>query len=154
MNKFIIAVALCFISIVSFSQLVYPYKDIKLEKPSDYKETEPLVLSAANFLLSTKYDDADEGRKGAISFLTDWMTGAKDYNFYLKGLVTDISSDRELLNLGIAAMLKYSLENKATAVNPLVVDANISKILIAYCDNPQNNFKLKKRNRKILESKL
>jgi hypothetical protein len=154
MNKLIIALALCFLTAVSFSQPAYPYKDIKLEKPSDYKETEPLVLSAANFLLSTKYDDANEGRKGAISFLTEWMTGAKDYGFYLKGLVTDISSDRELLNLCIAAMLKYTLENKATAVNPLAVDANVSKILLAYCDNPENNFKLKKRNRKILESKL
>lgn len=154
MNKIIIALALYFLSAPSFSQVAYPYKDIKLEKPSDYKETEPLVLSAANFLLSTKYDNANESRKGAISFLTDWMTGAKDYSFYLKGVVTDISSDRELLNLCIAAMLKYTLENKATAVNPLAVDANVSKILLAYCDNPVNNFKLKKRYRKILESKL
>lgn len=152
MNKFVLIVILCFISAVSFSQ-VYPYKDIKLEKPSDYKETEPLALSAASFLLSTKYDAYDEGRKGAASFLTDWMSGAKNYSFYLKGVATEVSDDRELLTLYIAAMLKYTLENKAEAENPLNVDINASKIVLTYCDNPKNNFKLKKKYRKILESK-
>ena len=44
---------LCFICIstIAGAQAVYPYRDIKLEKPSDYAETESMALSAATFYL-------------------------------------------------------------------------------------------------------
>jgi hypothetical protein len=143
----------CFCN-VSIAQFVYPYRDIKLEKPSDYKETESLALSAATFLITTPFIEVDEGRAGALIFLNSWINGTKDYQFYLQGLVQDISVDRNLLSLYIAAMAKYTLENKAEAVNPIKVEQQASKILLAYCDDPKNNFKLKKKLRKLLEDHL
>jgi len=143
----------CFCN-VSIAQFVYPYRDIKLEKPSDYKETESLALSAATFLITTPFIEVDEGRAGALIFLNSWISGTKDYQFYLQGIVQDISVDRNLLSLYIAAMAKYTLENKAEAVNPIKVEQQASKILLAYCDDPKNNFKLKKKLRKLLEDHL
>lgn len=154
MRKFLflfVVVCLCNISI---AQVVYPYKDIKLEKPADYKATEAMALSAATFLITTPFVEVDEARGGALLFLNNWMTGTKDYQFYLKGLALDISVDKNLLSLYIAAMAKYTLENKAEAVNPIKVEQQTSKMLLAYCDDPKNNFKLKKKLRKLLEDHL
>ncbi len=143
----------CFCN-VSIAQIVYPYQDIKLEKPSDYKETESLALSAANALLTTPFSEKDAGRNGALLFLSNWMAGTKDHQFYLKGFVQDLSVDRDVLTLYIAAMAKYTLENKAEAANPMKVEQQASKIVLAYCDDLKNNFKLKKKFRKLLEDHL
>ncbi len=129
----------------------YPYRDIKLEKPADYKATEKMAASAANFLLTTPYAEVNADRAGALKFLNDWMTGTRDYQFYFKGRAADVTEDLGLFSLYLAAMAKFTLENKAEAANPLVVDMNASKIVLAYCDDPKNNFKLKKKFRKILE---
>ncbi len=137
----------------SICQNIYPYKDIKLEKPSDYTETEPLALSAATFLLSTPFVEIDANRADALLFLSNWMAGTKKYSFYMQGLVQDISTDKNLMSLFFAAMAKYSLQNKAESINPLRVDENAAKLVLAYCNDPLNNFKLKKKFRKLLEEK-
>jgi hypothetical protein len=133
------------------AQFVYPYRDIKLEKPSDYKETETLALSAANFLLNTPFVEVDSDRGGALVFLNNWMTGTKDHQFYLQGYIMQISVDKNLLSLYVAAMVKYTLENKAEAVNPIKVEQQASSIVLAYCNDAKNNFVLKKKLRKLLE---
>lgn len=141
-----------FTTAISNAQTIYPYQDIKLEKTTDYKETESLALSAATFLLTTPFLEADINRGNTLKFLNNWMAGTKEYQFYFQGKASDISFDRNLLSLYIAAMAKYSLENKAESVNPMKVDLNASRIVLAYCDDPKNNFKLKKKYRKILET--
>lgn len=135
----------------SFAQIVYPYGDIKLEKPSDYKATELLALSAANTLLTTPFNEIDAGRDSAMSFLTKWVAGAKDYQFYLKGYIEDLLADKNVLGLYVAAMTKYTLENKKDAANPIKTEQEASRIILAYCNDPKNNFRLKKKMRKLLE---
>ena len=152
MNKFLLFILLSFISTASLCQVVYPYKDIKLQKPSDYKETEPMALSAATFLLTTAFAETDANRSGALQFLINWMTGTKEYNFYTQGKLTDISSEKDLLGLYMAAMVRYSLENKTESVNPMKVELHASRLVLAYCDDPKNNFKLKKKFRKLLDT--
>jgi len=151
MKKFLFSLLLTSACQASFCQVVYPYQDIKLEKPADYKATESMALSAATFILTTPFVEKDVHRGNALKFLADWMTGAKDYNFYMQGIGVDIGDDKELLSLYLAGMVKFSLENKAEAVNPLKVELNAAKLVLAYCDDPKNNFKLKKKYRKVLE---
>lgn len=151
MNKLFILVALLFAGFFCFGQLPYPYKDIKLEKQSDYKETEPLALSAANYLLTTAFVDADKSRAGALKFIFDWMTGNKDYSFYKEGLIQEIAADNNTLAIYVAAVTKFTLENKTVSQNPMVVEKNACGLTLAYCDNPVNNFKLRKKTRKLLE---
>ncbi len=141
-------------SIVSLSQIVFPYQDIKLENPADFKGTEPMALSAATFLLSTPFIEFDKKRAGVLQFLSKWMTGAKNYNFYMEGLLQDLGTDKNLLSLYIAAMAKYSLENKSESIYPLKVERNASITLLIYCDDLKNNFKLKNKYRKLIEDKI
>ena len=151
MNKLFLIVAMaCSVSLV-YSQPVYPYKDIKLENAKDYIATESMALSAATYLLTTPFAEVDAGRSGAFQFLTKWMGGAKQYHFYMEGIATKVSEDQNLLSLYIASIAKYILENKNPPPVALEVELGASKILLAYCDNPKNNFKLKKKYRKILE---
>jgi hypothetical protein len=138
-------------TIIAKAQLVYPYSDIKLEKPGDYIATEPMALSAASFLLTTPFAANNQDRISALKFMVNWMQGDKKYDFYLKGMVADIREDNDLAGLFLAAMVSYTLKNKTAAVNPITVDLNAAKIIIAYCDDPKNNFKLKKKYRKMLE---
>ena len=151
MNRFLFSFLLIFFCQGAFCQFVYPYQDIKLEKPADYKATESVALSAATFILTTPFIEKDVGRGNALKFLANWMTGAKDYNFYMEGVGRDISDEKDLLSLYLAGMVKFSLENKAEAVNPLKVELNAIKLVLAYCDDTKNNFKLKKKYRKVLE---
>ena len=153
MRKLLFSFLLFCLCNISMAQMVYPYRDIKLEKPSDYKETETMALSAAKFLLSTPFVEIDADRGGALTFLNNWMTGAKDYQFYLQGFIVDISADINLLSLYIPAMIKFTLENKAEAVNPMKVEQQTAKLVLAYCNDPKNNFRLKKKFRKLLEDR-
>ena len=151
MNKYLFLFIFILLSNISFSQAYYPYQDIKLEKPSDYAETEPMALSAATLLITTPYNETDAGRKSAMQFLTTWMMGTKVYTFYLHGIVEDISEDRNLFGLYIAALAKYTFENKTEAANPLIAESNACKILLSYCDDEKNDFRLKKKYRKLVE---
>lgn len=151
MNKFLLVIALLITTFGANAQLVYPYQDIKLEKPSDYPETEPLALSAANYLLTTPFVAVDKNRFNALQFLSNWMTGNKDFTFHKNGKIQDITSDKNVLSIFFAAIAKYSLENKTESQNPLLVEQNASRLTLIYCNDPANNFKLRKKYRKLLE---
>lgn len=151
MLKFLFFLFLIFTGSMAVCQVVYPYRDIKLEKPADYKAMEPLALSVATSLLSTPFVADDRNRIQSIEFLSNWASGTKTCQFFMKGVVEDISTESDLLSLYLAAMVKFTLENRVEAVNPLVVEKNACRMVLAYCDNPANNFKLKKKVRKLLE---
>lgn len=151
MNKLLLIVLFACTGIFSTAQVNYPYQDIKLEKPGDYPATEPLALSAANFLLATPHAEADAGRTNAFQFLSRWMDGNKGYQFFMPGKVAAISEDRGLVTLYIAALAKYKLENKKEAATTLTIDRKASDLVLAYCDDKKNNFRLKKKHRKVLE---
>jgi hypothetical protein len=151
MRKVLFFLCIICISTIADAQVVYPYRDIKLEKPADYTATESMALSAATFLLTAPFSAVDVNRSGALEFLSNWMFGNKKYSFYMAGKATELNTDNNILSLFAAAMAKYTLENKAEAVNPLVVDQHAAMLVIAYCDDPKHNFKLKSKYRKILE---
>lgn len=102
--------------------------------------------------MNTPFSEKDLGIGKAFQFLSKWVLGAKAYNFYLKGKIMDLSADNNIFSLYIAAMVKYSLENKTEAVNPMKVELNSSRLVLDYCNDAKNNFKLKKKYRKLLET--
>ncbi|MFT3912197.1 MAG: hypothetical protein QM737_22410 [Ferruginibacter sp.] len=69
MNKFIAFVIFLTCYIDAASQSIYPYEEIKLDKPADYKTAEPFALNAATFLLSTPFKAKDNDRERALKFL-------------------------------------------------------------------------------------
>ena len=151
MKHFLLIIILACMGYLAYSQPDYPYQDIKLEKPRDYIETEPIALSAANLLLTTPFSEVDAKRGAALAFLSSWITGTKQYHFYMEGIATQVSEDKDLLTLFIAAMAKYSIEHKNAPPLPLELELAAAKVVVAYCDDPRHNFKLKKKYRKILE---
>jgi hypothetical protein len=134
-----------------FSQDFTLYGNLKLEEPADYKQTEPLALSAASFLLATPYKETDENRSQALKFLGRWMSGTKEYSFPMQGMGQDIAEYRDIFGIFIAAMAKFALENKSLLTTPRIVQVNTAKLVMEYCDNPANNLPLKKKVRKFLE---
>jgi len=151
MKKYFFSILLLFTTTFSFCQINFPYEEVKLNKPSDYKQAEPLVLSAASALLSTPFKEKDADRSRAQEFLKKWIAGTKDYTFQLSGIGQNIADDLDLLNLFVAAMVKFCLENKTLSANQKLVEMSACKLVLDYCDNPANNFKLKKKQRKKLE---
>ncbi len=152
MFRFLILLSFIFLSVQAVAQTAYPYQDVKLEKTADYAATEPMALSAAGFLLTSPFIEDSKDRANALLFLSKWVEGTKDYSFYVQGVVQEISGDKNVLSLYIAAMVKYSIDNKKAAEPALIVQKNACKLVLNYCDNEANNFKLKKKLRKILEN--
>lgn len=151
MNKLLLFILLICSGSGSFCQTIYAYQDIKLERPSDYIETEPFALSAADFVLTTAFVQDDVNRQNAVKFLADWISGAKKYNFYLQNVGEYLRSDLNLLSLFFAAMVKYNLEHKGNPPDAITVEKNACKMVLDYCNKPANNFNLKKKFRKKLE---
>ena len=151
MTKYFFSILLLFAGNFVLGQSIYPFEEIKLNKPSDYKDAEPLALTAASFLLSTPFKEKDINRTNATGFLQKWIMGTKDYSFR-SGVAQDLADDHDLLDLFSAAMVKFCLENKTLAANAKLIEISASKSVLTYCDDPINNFKLKKRQRKILAS--
>lgn len=151
MKKFLLSITLLLSYCISNSQSVFPYEEIKLEKPSDYKSAEPLALSAAAYLLSTPFIEKDKGRLNAMQFLTKWMAGTKEYNFSLGDVAKSIVDESNVFSLYLVAMAKFCIENKTISQNRNIVEAGACKLVLDYCNNPTNNFTLKKKIRKLLE---
>ena len=151
MNKFFAFVVFLLCGHSSFSQFAYPYAEIKLEKPSDYKQAEPMALNAANFLLSTPYKKDDADRNTAFLFLVNWTKGSMNYHFELYGVILELKDNREIMSLLIPAMVKFCLENKTLGSNVTLIEASAVKTVLDYCNDPTKNFTLTKKVRKKLE---
>lgn len=151
MNRIILIFLLICAGRISFGQTIYPYQDIKLERPSDYIETEPFALSAANYVLTTPFEAESINRQNAVKFLADWVSGSKKYNFYMQNVAEYIRSDINLLSLFIAAMVKYNLNHKEKPADAITVEKNACRMVLDYCNTTANKFNLKKKFRKKLE---
>lgn len=136
----------------TIAQVVYPFEDVKLDKPADFRSAEPIALTAANFLLNNPFKSKDDNRERAFNFLIRFTGGDKDYNFTLSGAILDLADDKSLMQLFLAAMTKFCLENKTVASNGRLIETSAVKMVLEYCNNPTNNFPLKKKARKRMEA--
>ncbi len=152
MNKLLVFLFVTICCNNVFAQSIYPYEEIRLEKPSDFKDAAPLALSAASFLLSTPFKKNDKDRQRAVQFLSNWMTGTKEYHFSMPQIMLESADDHDLLGIFIAALAKFCLENKTVSSNARLVEKGVSKLVLDYCNDVNNNFTLKKKIRKRLEA--
>ena len=134
------------------AQYAYPYEEIRLDKPASYKEAEPLALSAAKFLLTTPYDEKNKARERAFAFLLNWTAGIEKYNFRLSGVILDVAEEKDVMTLFVAAMARFCIENPELGNNLKMIEKNSVRMVLDYCNNPANNFTLKKKIRRRLEA--
>ena len=64
-----------------------------------------------------------------------------------------LKSNDEYLGLYMAAMTKYSLENKESANDLNLVKVNAMTAVLNYCENEANNMKMTKPLKKLSEAK-
>jgi hypothetical protein len=147
---FFIGVLLLVVS-TSFAQNLPDFDAIKLETKADYKPADPYALQASNLLLTTPFDKNSLDRVKALRFIVRWMSGTPDYLFSLNDPIAKATNE-ELLGLYMACMTKYCLENPASAADEKAVNLNSIKMLISYCENPDNNIKMTSQLKKLSEA--
>lgn len=153
MKKAIVILLIIF-SNSSFAQTVLDYDMVKLEKPADCKPAEPMVKEAANYLLSTPFEKNNTNRTKSLSFIIKWMSKTPDYAFSLEDDASKIMKDNgDILGLYIAAMTKYSLENKDSAKDKKLVKLNAVTYVLNYCEDKKNNLKMTKPLKKLAEAR-
>lgn len=150
--RHILSISFLLISLISNAQGNYPYQEIPLDKAADFKAAEPFASIAANYLLTTPFKEKDPERENAFTFLIKWTAGNREYDFSLQGIIREMMEDRDLMQLFIPSMVKFCLENKALGMNSRLIETNAVKSVLEYCNNPANNFTLRKKTRKRLES--
>jgi hypothetical protein len=127
---------------------------IKLEKTADYKPAEPFVLQTTNYLLSTPFKKENTDRNNSLRFISKWMNGTPDYSFTFGDVADKIGKDNyDLIGVYMAALGKYTLENKAAAKDTKVAKLNAITMLLNYCGNKDNNLKMSKQLKKLAEAK-
>ncbi len=143
------------LSVCAKGQTVPDFDLIKLEKTADYKAAEPFALQTAVYMLSTPVGkDNSENRLKSMQFLVKWMTGTPDYSFVLDETTSKIGSgDKDIFGIYMAAMVKYSIDNKAIARDTKQVKLNAISMLIDYCENKSNNVRMTKQLKKLSEAK-
>jgi hypothetical protein len=136
------------------AQTVPNFDLIKLEKAPDYKAAEPFVLQTANYLLSTPFKKDNTDRLNSLRFISKWMYGTTDYSFVFTDVAAKIGKDNnDILALYMAALAKYTLENKAASKDSKVAKLNALILLLNYCENKDNNIRMSKTIKKIIRGK-
>ncbi len=138
----------------SYSQPFPNYGTVNLEKASDYRTADPVALQAANYLLSTPFDKNNQDRTNSLKFMAKWMKGTPDYGFPVDRSIGKIfNGDNDNLGLFMAAMVKYTLENKAASKDMNAVKLNAMSIFLTYCENPENKIRMSRPLKKLSEAK-
>jgi hypothetical protein len=151
--KKLLLLAFLLASFFSFAQTQPDYQNIRLEEKGDYKPADSFALKAASYVLSTPFEKDDINRLRALSFVIRWMSGTPDYGFTIDESVSKmIKGNDDLLGLYMAAMAKFCLENPSSAKDDKLVKLNAIKLLLAYCDNKDNNMKMTKKLEKLSEA--
>ena len=153
MKKLIIVFFTFWISYIN-AQTLTNFDLIKLEKATDYKAAEPFILQTATYLLSTPFKKDNTDRLNSLRFISKWMYGTTDYSFVFTDVMGKIGKDNnDLLGLYMAAMAKYTLENKVASKDAKLVKLNALTLLLNYCENKDNNIKMSKQLKKLSEAK-
>ena len=137
----------------AYSQELPDFDEIPLKKQSDYYKADSFVLIASNYLLSTPYVADNKDRTKSQAFIINWMSGTPDYTFSIGKTALDITKKNPpLLGIYMACMAKYCLENKVDGKDEKVVTLNAVKLLLAYCEDAENNIKMTKELKKLSEA--
>jgi hypothetical protein len=154
MRQFILFIFCCLSFNHLQAQTLTDFDLIKMEKASDYKPAEPFVLQTANYLLAVPFKKENKDRLNALRFIGKWMNGTPDYSFSFTDIAEKIGKENyDLIGQYMAALAKYTLENKAAAKDTKVARLNAMIMLLDYCENKDNNMHLSKQLKKLAEAR-
>lgn len=151
--KKIIVIFLAFCSIYANAQTVPDFDQIKIEKATDYKAAEPFVLQTANYLLTTPIIKDSKDRLNSLKFIGKWMNGTPDHSYIFSDIPDKIGRDNDILGLYMAAMAKYSLDNKNVSKDAKLVKLNALILVLDYCEVKENKIRMTKQLKKLAEAR-
>jgi len=154
MAKTLLFSILMIFSIGMYAQNNIDYSEVKLETDEDFRAAEPIVLNAANYVLSNPSNTEDNRRIHAVQLIMSWMEGNPDYMFNLHHSIDkfNANADISVKIVYIAAFAKYYLENKENAIDTKLMKLNPWKITIQYAENPDNKVVKTKKLKKLIEA--
>jgi len=113
-------------------------KHIKLNKKAHYKEVEPTVLKVTEYLFATPVNHKNTSRKEAGQFLLRWMNDTPFDTFVLDEKATNFfNTDTELMLMYMAALTKFTLENKLITNQKGKVFGAL-QLVLPYLDKQEN----------------
>jgi hypothetical protein len=128
-------------------------KDIEIKTAEECRTYDPKALECASFILSSPYKKEDQNRLHASAFLIKWMTASPDYTFEIDKSATELTKKNDALIITyMAAMTKYSLENKRKSKDAKAVKLGSIHLFLEYCKNEVNDVKLTKEIKKAIEA--
>jgi len=134
----------------SFAQSPADLNAVPLEKKEDYKPAETIVVTTANKVLSTPFDQDKPYRLEAARFIMKWMSGTPDYNFsFSADNLKPFNKNEDFMGLYIISMAKFALENPDKAKDDKAVHQGAIDLIINYCNNPDNHLEMTKGLKKI-----
>ncbi len=143
--------------LVAFSISIYAqdnidYSAVPLEVDEDFKKAEPVVINAADYVLSHPVDATDQRRLHAIQFIMAWMQGTPDYTFSLES-IDKMDSNMDQAMAYIASLAKFTLEhNTAEESDPVRLRNGAWLIFLDYCTNPANSIKIGTNLKKMIDA--
>lgn len=152
MRTVLIALLLGLGSLTASAQALPDFGSIRLSEKEDYDDkANEAALTAATYLLSAPLDDAN--RRPAMAYLIRWMTGSPHYSFTLDAKAMRFAkTDDELLNLYMAGMARFALENKDKAADAKAVNIGSLQHVANYAANPANGVKMNSELKKLIKA--
>jgi hypothetical protein len=117
---------------------------IQLTEKADFARNESLVLECSNYLLSSPIklvaDDANHLK--ALQLVIRWMEGTNDYSFNIDESIGKLVEENQtILNIYMACMTKFVLENKDKAKDDAAVKYGSFLLLASYCEDSSKGVK-------------
>lgn len=139
---------------VSFSQNPEEWQSITFDTPEAYKANEDKILECANFVLTGPAEPTDPARKSAMNALSRWMSGTPNYKFVIDESIGKLMEKNEaVLSVYMAAMTKYTLENKERKIDPSELKLNAFEELLSYSENSANKVPMTKELKRAMDAK-
>ncbi|MBW7870488.1 MAG: hypothetical protein H3C39_05435 [Flavobacteriia bacterium] len=110
MNKFKTLILILFANSFLFAQQIEIPNNVKLETADDYKNTEPQVIKAVDWLVNTPVSQNPEKRAAVNAFLLQWLSGSPSVSIVVATGVAPMDCG-DCLMVFMGGWAKYSLNN-------------------------------------------
>lgn len=118
--------------------------NIQMKAKADFGKNEGLELECSNYLLGSPISQVaeDANHMKALQFVIRWMEGTSDYSFSIDESIGKlIEENQTILNIYMACMTKFVLENKDKAKDDAAVKYGAFQLLASYCENSSRGVK-------------
>jgi hypothetical protein len=152
--KQILVLLLLAVSFTVYAQKAPDLSNIRLATESEAHDAESIALEAANYILASPFNRSNAEQMKSVSFIGMWMEKTPDYMYDIdKSTMQLFSENPELLAIYMAAITKFSIENKEASKDPFAMKVNGIITMLTYVENPNNKIVPGKPIKKLLEAK-